>query len=336
MRATSTESIGALVVAKGVKVHYTVSSGLLETLLGRAKVVRAVDGVDLVIPRGGSVGLVGESGSGKTTLGRALLRLVELTEGSVLFDGVDITSLRGDGLRTFRRRTQMVFQDPYTSLDPRMRVGPQVEEPLRVHGVYRTKEERRQRALEVLEKVGLVPATEFYNRYPHQLSGGQRQRVAIARALAAGPEFLVADEPVSNLDVSARAQILSLLRGLRRDMGLSMLFITHDLSAAWSVCDRIAIMYLGKIVEEGTREEVFREPLHPYTQALISVVHDPKRSRSEGLKISGEVPSPLRVPQGCRFHPRCPFATEVCRKVEPPLVRTGGGRYVACHLYGEG
>jgi peptide/nickel transport system ATP-binding protein len=227
----------------------------------------------------------------------------------------------------------MVFQDPYTSLDPRMRIGHQVEEPLKVHGICSSKEERRQRVLEILEKVGLVPAAEFYSRYPHQLSGGQRQRAAIARALVVGPEFLVADEPVSNLDVSARAQILNLLRDLRREMNLSLLFITHDLAAAWSVSDKIVVMYLGKIVEEGTREEVLREPLHPYTQALVSVIHDPKRKKGERLRISGEVPSPLNVPQGCRFHPRCPFAMDVCRRVEPQMIRLKGGRAVACHLY---
>jgi peptide/nickel transport system ATP-binding protein len=333
LRVIFTDEGRALVEARGVKVHYKVSSGFLSALLGRTKVVRAVDGVDLSIPRGGSVGLVGESGSGKTTLGRALLGLVELEEGSVLFDGTDVSSLKGNALKAFRRRTQMVFQDPYTSLDPRMRIGHQVEEPLKVHGICSSKEERRQRVLEILEKVGLVPAAEFYSRYPHQLSGGQRQRAAIARALVVGPEFLVADEPVSNLDVSARAQILNLLRDLRREMNLSLLFITHDLAAAWSVSDKIFVMYLGKIVEEGTREEVLREPLHPYTQALVSVIHDPKRKKGERLRISGEVPSPLNVPQGCRFHPRCPFAMDVCRRVEPQMIRLKGGRAVACHLY---
>ena len=334
MRVISTDEGRALVEAREVKVHYKVSTGLLETLLGRAKVVRAVDGVNLSIPRGGSVGLVGESGSGKTTLGRALLGLVELEGGSVLFDGTDISSLKGSALKAFRRRTQMVFQDPYTSLDPRMKIGHQVEEPLRVHGICGNKEERRQRVLEMLEKVGLVPAAEFYSRYPHQLSGGQRQRAAIARALVVGPEFLVADEPVSNLDVSARAQILRLLRDLRKEMNLTLLFITHDLAAAWSVCDRIDVMYLGRIVEEGAREEVLRDPLHPYTQALVSVIRDPKRRKGEGPKISGEVPSPMNVPQGCRFHPRCPFAMDICRRVEPQPTRLKGGRSVACHLYG--
>ena len=325
-----------LVVVERLKVYYRSSASFIENLFGRGSYIRAVDGVDLVIRRDEALGLVGESGSGKTTLGKAILRLVDISSGRVLFDGEDVYSLRGKKLKLFRMRAQLIFQDPYTSLNPRIRIGDQVKEPLEIHGIG-SNEERVKAAIDMLRRVGLSPPEEYYRRYPHQLSGGQRQRVAIARALITKPELVVADEPVASLDVSARAQILMLMRELKRDLGLSYLIITHDFSVAWELCDRIAVMYLGKIVEEGAKRDIFENPLHPYTQALIAAIPkiDPtnSRARTGKIRIIGEIPPSRDIPQGCRFHNRCPLAMDICRSREPLLIEIERGHKVACHLY---
>jgi oligopeptide transport system ATP-binding protein len=296
----------------------------------RHATVRAVDGVSLAIRRGEALGLVGESGSGKSTLARTVIRLEAPTEGRVLFDGVDIANLSSREMRPFRRRVQVVFQDPYASLNPRMRVGDIVGEPLIVHeGVDRRV--ARRRAAELLERVGL-PA-DCGRRYPHEFSGGQRQRVGIARALAVRPELIVLDEPVSALDVSIRAQLLNLLKGLQRDFSLTYLLISHDLGVVRHVCDRVAVMYLGQVVEEGICEDVFRNPQHPYTQALIAAipVPDPAIERHrESQILSEEMPSPLAPPPGCRFHTRCPVAMRECAAVEPPAVTIADDHWAAC------
>jgi peptide/nickel transport system ATP-binding protein len=325
-----------LVVVKNLKVYYRLASSFIESLVGRESFIKAVDDVDLIIKSGETLCLVGESGSGKTTLGKAILRLVEITDGKIFFKGEDIHLFKGEKLKLFRRKAQMIFQDPYTSLDPRMRIGDQVKEPLEIHEIG-SRDERREMVYKILQKVGLTPPEEFYYRYPHQLSGGQRQRAAIARALVTGPELIVADEPVANLDVSARAQIINLMKDLRKEMRLSYLVITHDFSVAWELCDRIAVMYLGKIVEEGPVREVFERPLHPYTQALISAI--PKiRIRGEKfeakkIRVIGEIPSSREIPRGCRFHPRCLYTMSICKTSEPSLIEVEKDHKVACHLY---
>jgi len=320
-----------------LKVYFPVKRTIGEVLSGRRRFLKAVDGVSFEIGKGEILALVGESGSGKTTVARTVVGLVKPTSGKVLYEGKDIFSLNGEELRRYRRRVQMVFQDPAVSLNPRLRVGVQVKYPLDVNNIG-TPEERKERAFKALEAVGLTPPEEFYRRYPHQLSGGQRQRVAIARALVLEPELLIADEPISNIDVSARAQVLTLLKELRRRMGLSMLYITHDLSSAWAIADRVAVMYLGKIVEYGTVEQVFSEPLHPYTRALLGSVPSitPQQMLAVRVALKGEVPNALDLPPGCRLNPRCPFASEACRVSEPLLVDVGGGHLVACHLYSKG
>ena len=269
--------------------------------------VKAVDGLDLEVRRGEILGLVGESGCGKSTTGRAILRLVPMTEGRVVFDGVDLGSLAGEELRAMRRRIQIIFQDPYASLNPRMTVGDIIAEPLSAHGLVTDPAERQARAQALMERCGLDPA--FVRRYPHEFSGGQRQRIGIARALASDPDFIVCDEPISALDVSIQAQILNLLRELARERNLSYVFIAHDLSAVRHISDRIAVMYLGRVVETGTYEEICDNPRHPYTQALVSAipVPDPKVERRRSrIVLQGDVPSPLSPPSGCPFHTRCP------------------------------
>jgi peptide/nickel transport system ATP-binding protein len=320
-----------LVEVCDVKKHYPLGSGLVSS--ARAW-VRAVDGVSLEIAAGETLGLVGESGCGKSTLGRVILRLVEPTAGDVRFEGRSLLALSAPELRALRRRMQIVFQDPYGSLNPRMRVEDIVAEGLEIHRLG-TRAERRARVSELLGLVGL-PA-DAATRYPHEFSGGQRQRVGIARALAVEPRFVVADEAVSALDVSVQAQILNLLQDLRERLGLTMLFIAHDLRIIEHLSDRVAIMYLGRIVESAPREQIYRNARHPYTRALLSAVPVPDpRQRTERMAqrmtMSGEVPSPVEPPPGCAFHPRCPHAEDVCRRVTPALTLGRGGHAVASHF----
>lgn len=294
------------------------------------KTVKAVDDVSFTINEGETLGLVGESGCGKTTTGRSILRLVEPTGGDIYFDGQNLLELRTGEMRQMRRNMQIVFQDPYGSLHPRMTVRQTLEEPFKIHGLTSTREQQ-DRAAELLELVGLP--REHLDRYPHQFSGGQRQRVGIARALALNPKFIVCDEPVSALDVSIQSQIINLLCDLQAKLGLTYLFIAHGLHVVKHISDRVGVMYLGKLVELADSQTLYAEPRHPYTQALLSAipVPDPDR-KSERVVLQGDVPSPINPPAGCRFCTRCPFVMEECRKVEPPLKDTGSGHYVACHL----
>jgi oligopeptide/dipeptide ABC transporter ATP-binding protein len=323
-----------LLEVEGLVTRFPVPRGLVGTLAGRpAKTVHAVEGVSFTLHRGELLALVGESGCGKTTTAQTALRLLEPVAGTIRFRGEDVTKLKAKELRSLRRRMQLIYQDPYESLDPRFRVRRTIEEPLVVHGVG-TPKERLERVRSALERAGLTPPELFLDRFPHELSGGQRQRVAVAAALVLEPELLVADEPVSMLDVSVRAGILALLDGLRRS-GLGILMITHDLSTAAHYADRIAVMYLGRIVEEGSAHEVVRNPRHPYTQALISVVPKPDpRERSRPQILRGETPNPIDVPPGCRFHPRCPQAFERCPVDDPvELFQTdSNGHRAACFL----
>ncbi|NEE03682.1 ABC transporter ATP-binding protein [Phytoactinopolyspora halotolerans] len=329
-----------LVRATALKVHFPIRSGT--PLRGTAGHVRAVDGVDLEVRRGETLGLVGESGCGKSTLGSALLRLVEPTGGTVEFDGADVTSMAKSQLRALRRRMAMIFQDPYASLDPRRTVGDSIAEPLSIHGLYRGRGRRRGRVGELMELVGLSP--DHANRYPHEFSGGQRQRVGIARALAGEPDFIVCDEPIASLDVSVQAQVVNLLMRLQRELGLTYLFVSHDLAAVRQVADRVAVMYLGRVVELGPAETVAGSPQHPYTEALVSAVPvpDPQRERErERIVLRGDVPSPAAPPSGCRFRTRCPKVFEPCPDHDPVLQIVGGttsegslAQAAACHLHG--
>jgi oligopeptide/dipeptide ABC transporter ATP-binding protein len=291
--------------------------------------------VSLVLTRGETLAVVGESGSGKTTLGRATLHLVPLARGSVTFEGIDVGGLRGDALKAFRRRAQPVFQDPYSSLSPFMTVRELVEEPLVVHRLG-SRQERRDRVAQALEQVKLAPARDFLEKYPHTLSGGQRQRVSIARAMVLDPEYIVADEPVSMIDASSRAEILSLLRELQERRGLTFLYITHDLASARYFADRIGVMYAGRIVELASSALLIDEPLHPYTRALLAAVPEPDPANRARLRpvVAGEPPSPMNVPSGCPFHPRCPVVIRgTCERVDPPLLAPAPGHLAACHLY---
>jgi oligopeptide/dipeptide ABC transporter ATP-binding protein len=325
----------ALLAVEGLEKHFTLQHGALGRLLGRRRLVRAVDGVSFTIEPGETLGLVGESGCGKTTTGRLVLRAIDPTRGRIVFDGEDITALAPDALLPFRRKAQIVFQDPYTSLNPRMTIGRIVGEPIRVHRLANEPDVPR-RVGELLDMVGLRP--EHAERYPHELSGGQRQRVGIARALAVGPRLIVADEAVSALDVSVRAQILNLFIDLRERLGLAYLFVSHDLGVIRFVSHRVAVMYLGTLVEVADTPTLFARPLHPYTQALLAAIPtigDGSTSIFDQAArlLEGELPSPLDLPRGCRFAPRCPSRFDRCTEVEPVLRDVEAKHVVACHLY---
>ena len=306
----------------------------LEKLFTRERdFVKAVDDVSFSIQRGEVFGLAGESGCGKTTVGMLFVRLLEPTAGKVFFGDQDITALKGEELRLLRRKIQIVFQDPYASLNPRMSIGSAVGHPLEIHELAKGND-KREAVAKILEKVGLAPADQFIDLYPHQLSGGQRQRAALARSIITEPEFVVADEPVSMIDVSLRTTLIDLMLDLRKELGLTYVFITHDLAVAKYISDRIAIMYLGKIVEMSQKRQIFSNPLHPYTQALLSAIPVPDPARKpQTIELKGEVPSAINIPSGCRFHPRCPKALVKCPREEPVLANVGNGHLVACHLY---
>ena len=325
----SKEQSDELVSVKDLKMYFPVRSGVI--FQKKVADIKAVDGVSFSIKRGETLGLVGESGCGKTTTGRCILQLYRPTEGQVLFEGEDLVQLKGSNLRRFRRRMQMIFQDPYSSLDPRQSAGSIVGEPLIVHKMTNSKGEYRDQVSELLTTVGLNPT--MGNRFPHEFSGGQRQRIGVARALAVRPDLIVCDEPVSALDVSIQAQVINLLEDLQEQFNLTYLFIAHDLSVVRHISDRIAVMYLGKIMELADRNELYENPLHPYTKALLSAVPIPDpviESTRERIILTGDVPSPLAPPPGCVFHTRCPIAVEDCSAVIPELRNVGSDHYVSC------
>lgn len=320
-----------LLEVSDLKKYFKVKKGLLG---GAPSYVKAVDGVSFSIKKGETLGLVGESGCGKTTTGRTLIKLYEPTAGSILFNGVDLSKLSANQMMPYRRKIQMIFQDPYASLDPRMTVGDIVGEAIDIHKLM-GKKEKKERVQYLLNKVGLN--SEHAGRYPHEFSGGQRQRIGIARALAVQPEFIVCDEPISALDVSIQAQVVNMLEDLQKDLGLTYLFIAHDLSMVKHISNRIGVMYLGKMVEIGESNELYDNPIHPYTKALLSAIPIPDPDMSEAnerIVLEGEIPSPIDTPEGCSFRGRCKYAKEICSKVTPDLKDMGGGHCVACHLYG--
>ena len=319
---------GPLVEIREIRKYFPIRKGMMQREVAR---VHAVDGVSFAVQEGETLGLVGESGCGKSTLGRTIVRLYEPTAGQIIFQGQAIEGHGARQLRPLRREMQMVFQDPYASLNPRKRVGSIIGDPMKIHHLGNAKE-RKARVEELLETVGLSP--EHFNRYPHEFSGGQRQRIGIARALALRPKLIVADEPVSALDVSIQSQMLNLLEDLQTEFRLTYIFIAHDLGVVRHVSDRIAVMYLGKIVEMSPAEELYVRPIMPYTEALLSAVPVPDpdlAAKRERIVLEGDVPSPINPPRGCRFHPRCRYATQVCSEVEPPLVEYGNGHLAACH-----
>ena len=324
--------MATLVSAADLVKEFPLRGTLFDAFSPQRNRVHAVDRVTFSIAEGEVLGLAGESGSGKSTTGRLLLRLIEPTSGTVEYRGRDVTSFSARELETLREKAQIVFQDPNSSLSPRMSVGQAITHPLQIHGIG-TPAERRERVLDLMEKVGLSPAGFIYRKYPHQLSGGQSQRVVLARALVTRPDFLVADEPIAMADVSVRALILQLMRQLKQDMGLTYLFITHDLATAKYLCDRIAVMYLGRIVELASRDALFSRAHHPYTKALLAAVPvpDPKARRDKNLP-RGEIPSAINPPSGCHFHPRCPYAVAKCREARPPLREVAPGHFSACIL----
>ncbi len=323
-----------LIDVRDLKMHFPLTQGII--LQRTVGYVRAVDGISFSIERGQTLGLVGESGSGKTTIGRTIIRLYKPTSGQILFENEDLATMHGEPLRQVRRQVQMVFQDPYASLNPRFTIGALIAEPMQI---YKTgsAQELRDRTVELLRVVGLRP--EYIDRYPHEFSGGQRQRIAVARALSINPEFVIADEPVSALDVSVRAQVLNLLQRLQQQFNLTYLFVSHDLSVVRHVADRIAVMYLGKIVELSDRDELYTSPKHPYTKALLSAIPipDPKlEKKRQRIILSGDLPSPINIPSGCRFHTRCPMAQQICREIEPAFeLKEGREHYAACHFAEE-
>ncbi|MCB0076523.1 MAG: dipeptide ABC transporter ATP-binding protein [Anaerolineales bacterium] len=323
-----------LVSVRNLEMHFPINDGLL--IQRQVGAVKAVDGLTFDIMKGETLGLVGESGCGKSTTGRAILQLHHPTGGEVFFQGTDLTKLHGGNLRKMRRHMQMIFQDPYASLNPRMLVGDIVGEPLEVHGIA-SGNEKRERVQELLKVVGLNPY--FVNRYPHEFSGGQRQRIGLARALTTNPDFIVADEPISALDVSIQAQVINLMEDLQQQFDLTYLFIAHDLSVVRHISDRVAVMYLGKIVELADRLDLYDDPLHPYTQALLSAIPiaDPKlEATRERVILKGDVPSPVNPPSGCNFRTRCPLAIEICKEEEPVFYEAKPNHWVACHLVESG
>ncbi len=319
-----------LLEVTNLKKYFPITSGII--IQRHVGDVKAVDDISFFVYKGETLGLVGESGCGKSTTGRTVLQLYRPTAGSVKFEGIELSTLKGEDLRRTRRRMQMIFQDPYASLNPRMTVGRIISEPLIVHRVMNSNRERQERVEYLMDKVGLNPY--FVNRYPHEFSGGQRQRIGIARALALEPSFIVCDEPISALDVSIQAQVVNLLEELQDELGLTYLFIAHDLSMVRHICDRVAVMYLGKIVEVAETEELYTNPLHPYTQALLSAVPVPDPTVEEKRKriiLTGDVPSPINPPRGCNFNTRCPVAVDVCHGEDPGLVEIRPGHWVACY-----
>ncbi|HYK73743.1 MAG TPA: dipeptide ABC transporter ATP-binding protein [Pseudoneobacillus sp.] len=319
-----------LLELRNVKKHFPIKSGLLQKTVGQ---IKAVDGVSLNVKKGETIGIVGESGCGKSTLGRTLIRLYDPTEGEIFFKGQDITNLSENVLRkSIRKDIQMVFQDPFASLNPRKNLKTIISEPLKTHNLY-TSVERNQKVGELLEKVGLDPS--FINRYPHEFSGGQRQRIGIARALALNPELILADEAVSALDVSIQAQIINLMQDLQEEFGLTYIFISHDLSVVRHISDRVGVMYLGKLMELADKNYLYSDPLHPYTQALLSAVPVPRSSgiKRERIVLDGELPSPANPPNGCVFHTRCPAAMDACKQIVPEFREVQPNHFVACHLF---
>ncbi|MEJ2733754.1 MAG: dipeptide ABC transporter ATP-binding protein [Anaerolineae bacterium] len=319
---------GMIVRVRDLKMHFPITQGIV--IQRQVGAIKAVDGITFDIIRGETLGLVGESGCGKSTTGRAILQLYRPTAGEVYFEDQSLTAIKGERLRRMRRRMQMIFQDPYASLNPRMTVGDIIGEPLLVHGLAKSRE-RRERVQELLRVVGLNPY--FVNRYPHEFSGGQRQRIGVARALAVNPDFIICDEPISALDVSIQAQIINLLEDLQAEFNLTYLFIAHDLSVVRHISDRIAVMYLGKIMELTDRQELYDNPLHPYTQALLSAVPIPDpvvEEQRQRIILEGDVPSPANPPVGCNFNTRCPVVMDVCREQEPEFEDVGDGHWVAC------